>query len=189
MPTPDERLLRLIDYPDDIPTPAEQTALKGHISSARFSKEQRELGVWNKNGPDLTGLPNPFVTGEYLSDDTMLDAAQWHVLKHTVCPPACLVQGTTVASYQADITTAVRAPGSSLHVGRANLGFRHAARAAVTSDLQPLAAALSSVIVNGKCHLFVVYDPSRKCLSSAYTVANWRPYKKMESWQNRRSFP
>jgi hypothetical protein len=186
-----QTLRNLIDddrLPLDLPTRGHIMAL---VASARFSDQKRTVAEWGKNFVDVTGMRHPSRQNEFLTAATVLDAAEWHVVKHTA--QGEWMVGTTTAEYLADIRAAVSHPCSILHIGLAQIpcgahDTRQSSQAAVCTDMVTAAPVLNKATVKAGCYLFTVYDTGQLRLKTCYRSAVNSVNKKLEAWANHRVF-
>lgn len=190
--SPDKKLRRLIDDPNETLDPATRKRIMAHIASAPFNKDRRTLREWQRIGPNYAGLPHPSVPGQVLDLTTDIGSADWHVTKHT--GKGEWAPGTTTQEYLVDIQASVRHASSILDVGGQTIRYpgtsttRYAPRAGVRTDMAQAAAVVKKAIIRPGWHMLTVYGVDTHVVTTAYQLESSKAMTTVSSWSNHRAF-
>ena len=169
-------------------TDTEKRQIIETIAAAVFSDEEQTLRYWARVAAGkFVNRAHPSRQGELLQEDTVLTSAEWHVLKHTL--DQGWPEGTTPAEYIGDIVAAVNHAGALLDLGRAMVRYpdrteRMAPRAATQTDVRAI-TNVKATQEPGTC-VFVVYDPGRSKILSAYRLPRSEAEEALAKWKPRR---
>ena len=186
-----EKLVRLIDDPNETLDPSTRTRIMGHIADAKFSDHSRPLHTWARIGANFVGLPHPSMPGAVLTLTTDLNSAEWHAAKHTA--QGEWAPDTTTAEYLADVRASVLHPSSVLDVGGMQVNYsgssavRYAPRAAVRTDMAQARAVVKKATPKPGAHMLTVYAIDTHRIASAYQLESHKATAKVNAWSNHRA--
>ncbi|MGH7284294.1 MAG: hypothetical protein ACRELY_22430 [Polyangiaceae bacterium] len=188
----DRKLEDLASDPNEQLDAAMRTRVLDRIASAPFSADEKKVGEWSRLGANYDGQPNPSVPGETVTDDTVLDAAGWHALKHIA--QGEWQPGTTTQEYRSDVRAAVLHPAAALHVGREKISYRGSlattqrSRAAVRVDMAKAKSVTRKAAAMPGTAMLAIYAIDTRRLATAYQLEAKKAMATVTAWADHRSF-
>ncbi len=161
---------------------SERAQIVDRMATVPFCPEERELQKWARLFLNtFLGKPHPNKPSEVLSATTILTSLEYHTLKHTF--DESYANGTSCSEYLAGARAGIR-NHDALDLGREELpGKYQRSRGATRTDVQKLVGTRVRTSV-GK-QLFVLYDPPRHCILSAYSLVPTEAERALAKWKVR----